>query len=216
MTSLHKIYRAATVVAMTGAGLISSACGEVARTGNSPALLIIDRMEAASGAEPGELGTILQSDVQTLVEVNVNGETFRVPTIFNDLGTVTFRLTLKNPGSSVAPLSPSTLNEITVSRYRVTYRRSDGRAVQGVDVPYSYDGAFTVTVPANGTANASFDLVRHQAKQEPPLRNMIGGGSAQFISTIAEVTFFGRDQAGNEVMAVGTIGVNFADFGDPD
>jgi hypothetical protein len=29
------------------------------------------------------------------------------------------------------------------------------------------------------------------------------------------VTFFGRDQAGNEVVVVGTIGVNFADFGDP-
>jgi hypothetical protein len=73
----------------------------------------------------------------------------------------------------------------------------------------------TVTVPSNGTAVTSFDLVRHQAKREPPLSNMRAGGAANVLSTIAEVTFFGRDQAGNEVVVVGTIGVNFADFGDP-
>jgi hypothetical protein len=216
MTSPHYIYRAAVFVVVSAVGLVSIGCGEVARTGKAPAMLIIDRLEAASGAEPGELGNFLQSDVQTLINVSVAGQTIRVPTIFNDFGTVTLRLALKNPGSPGAPLAPTTINEITVTRYRVVYRRSDGRSVQGTDVPYSFDGAFTVTIPAVGNVTASFDLVRHQAKQEPPLRNLIGGGSAQFISTIAEVTFFGRDQAGNEVMAVGTIGVNFADYGDPD
>jgi len=214
--ALHAWRSAAAVLAMSTVGLVAIGCGEVARTGKSPVMLVIDRMEAASGAEPGDLGSVLQSDVQTIVEVDINGQTVGVPTIFNDVGSVTFRLTLKNPGSPAAPLSPSALNDVTITRYRVAYRRSDGRAVPGVDVPYSFDGAFTVTVPSTGTAVASFDLVRHQAKQEPPLRNLIGNGSAQFISTIAEVTFFGRDQAGNEVIAVGTIGVNFADFGDPD
>jgi hypothetical protein len=32
------------------------------------------------------------------------------------------------------------------------------------------------------------------------------------LSTIADVTFYGRDQAGNDVTAVGSIGVNFGDF----
>ena len=216
MTSRHYIYRAAGLALLGAVGVLSIGCGEVARTGRAPAMLIIERLEAASGAAPDEMGSFLQSDVQTLVSETINGQIVRVPTIFNDVGSVTFRLALKNPGSAGAPLTPTTLNEITVSRYRVVYRRSDGRGVQGVDVPYSFDGAFTVTISANGTAIAGFDLVRHQAKQEPPLRNLIGNGSAQFISTIAEVTFFGRDQAGNEVIAVGTIGVNFADFGDPD
>jgi hypothetical protein len=214
--ALQDYRSAAALIVVSAIGLVSIGCGEVARTGKAPAMLIIERLDAASGAEPGESGTILQSDVQTLVDVTIGGQTVRVPTVFNDIGTVTFRLALKNPGSPAAPLGPSTLNEITVTRYRVVYRRSDGRAVQGTDVPYSFDGAFTVTVPSNGTAGAAFDLVRHQAKQEPPLRNLIGGNSAQFISTIAEVTFYGRDLAGNEVMAVGTIGVNFADYGDPD
>ena len=35
------------------------------------------------------------------------------------------------------------------------------------------------------------------------------------ISTIAEVTFYGRDQAGNDVSATGSMGVDFGNFGDP-
>jgi hypothetical protein len=215
MTSPNYVYRAAAVAVLSTIGFVSIGCGEVARTGKSPAFLIIDSLQGASGVEPDEFGTVLQSDVETVVESTVAGQTIRTATVFNDVGQVTFRLALKNPGSPAAPLSPTTLNEITVSRYRVVYRRSDGRSTQGTDVPYSFDGAVTVTVPSNGTAVTSFDLVRHQAKREPPLSNMRAGGAANVLSTIAEVTFFGRDQAGNEVVVVGTIGVNFADFGDP-
>jgi len=35
------------------------------------------------------------------------------------------------------------------------------------------------------------------------------------ISTIAHVTFYGKDQNGNEVSVTGSISVNFADWGDP-
>ena len=72
-----------------------------------------------------------------------------------------------------------------------------------------------MTIPSNGSASAGFDLVRHQMKIEPPLRNLVNGGNARFISTIAEITFYGRDQAGNEVTAFGTMSVNFGDWADP-
>jgi len=42
------------------------------------------------------------------------------------------------------------------------------------------------------------------------------GGGALIISTIAEVTFYGHDQVGNQVSVTGTISVNFADWADPD
>ncbi len=45
---------------------------------------------------------------------------------------------------------------------------------------------------------SSFDIVRHSSKSEPPLRNLVDNGGLQFIYTIAEITFFGRDQNGNE------------------
>ena len=68
-----------------------------------------------------------------------------------------------------------------------------------------------------GTGSAQvvgFDLVRLQAKLERPLRNLAGGGGLIVISTIAEVTFYGADQAGNDVSITGSIDVKFSDFGD--
>jgi hypothetical protein len=208
--------RGVRALAVAGLALAGASCGEVARTGKSPAYLIVELMEAASGAEDNDFHTNLLSDVETLIEVTVSGQQVRVPSYFNDLGRVRFRHALKNVGLPSGSLGPSTLNDITVTRYRVVYRRADGRNTPGVDVPYSFDGAFTVTVPGSGSAEAGFDLVRHQAKLESPLRNLAGLGGALFISTIAEVTFYGHDQAGNEVSATATISIQFGDFADPD
>ena len=99
-----------------------------------------------------------------------------------------------------------------MNRYRVTYIRADGRTTPGVDVPHPFDGAFTVTVPASGTASAVFTLVRLQAKLEAPLAAL--AANLNTISTIAEVTFWGHDQTGREVSATGRIGINFANWAD--
>ena len=104
--------------------------------------------------------------------------------------------------------------EITVRSYRVVYKRADGRNTPGVDVPYPFDGAATGTFTANAQP-LDFVLVRAQAKQEAPLAALRGNGGAQIISVIAEVTFYGRDQAGNDVSVVGEMSINFADWGDP-
>ena len=192
----------------------SASCGNVARTGRSPSTLVIDSLEASSGAKPGTFSGFLNSDVVTLVKVTVNGVETQVPTIFNDVGKVTLRTLLKDAGNPGAPTSPSNLNAVTIDRYRVVFVRSDGRNTQGVDVPYAFDGAATATVTP-GPTEVGFELVRHQAKDEAPLRALGGGGGRLFISTIAQITFYGHDQAGNEVSVTGTISVDFADFGDP-
>jgi len=94
----------------------------------------------------------------------------------------------------------------------VVYRRTDGHNTPGVDVPYPFDAAVTVTVGANG-ASSGFQLVRNAAKQEAPLRAL--ATNPDIISTIADVTFYGHDQAGNDVSATGSITVDFGNFGDP-
>jgi hypothetical protein len=213
--------RAGWVSRLAGLGLLAGAvatsvsCGEVARTGRSPVFLIIDGLEAASGASPDDFGSVLFSDVQTIVEDQVGGQTQRFPTTFSDIGRATFRAALRNPGTAVAPLGPSTLNEVTLTRYRVTYLRADGRNTPGVHVPHAFDGAATITVPATGSAALAFDVVRIQAKREPPLSNLQGGGGANIISAIAEIHFFGHDQAGNEVTVSGMMSITFGDFADP-
>ena len=195
------------------AATLAAGCGEVSRQGRTPAQIVIMSMTAASGATPSEFGGNLLSDVQTLVQRTIEGSTVQVPTIFNDLGAVEMRLQLRDPGIPGVAATPSTLNDITITRYLVTYRRSDGRNTPGVDVPFPIDSAVTFTVPSSGTATASFEIVRHTAKEEAPLRALVTNGV--IIATIAEVTFFGRDQAGNEISTTAHIGVNFGNFADP-
>jgi hypothetical protein len=142
-----------------------------------------------------------------------DGTKGRVPTIFSDSAEVVMSLILRDPGQPGIASAPSAINQVTFSRYRVTYRRSDGRNTAGVDVPYPFDGAATFTVPAEGTVSAGFEIVRHVAKEEAPLRALASSGV--IISTISEVTFYGRDQAGNDVQATAAILIDFGNFGDP-
>jgi len=177
-----------------------AACGEFVRDGHSPARLVIIALEGQSGPEGEPSGTLL-SDVIT----------FGSP--INDPGHVELGLQLRDIGNPTSPNAPSGLNAVTINRYHVKYVRADGRNIQGVDVPYEFDSAITVTVPADGTAEAGFDLVRHLAKLEAPLAAL--AFDRTLIATIAVVTFYGRDQAGNTVSVEGQIGVTFGNFADP-
>jgi hypothetical protein len=191
------------LVALVVLGLASASCGTVARQGTASSFLIVKSLEAASGAEPGEFGGTLASDVITVVDKSA--------TIFNDLGRVQFSLGMKDPGPTSSPTAPSQANWITVERYHVRFMRTDGRNAEGVDVPYAFDSAVTATVSDDTTI--AFTLVRQQAKQEAPLRALTTSGL--IVSTIAEVTFYGHDQTGRTVSAVASMGVSFANFGDP-
>lgn len=178
--------------------------------GEGSSYLMIRGLECASGAKPTELGGTCNSDVLTFVKQQINGQEVRVPTIFEDLGEVTLELGMKNPA-----LEPTPTNFITVNRYRVEYVRADGRNTPGVDVPYPFDGALTLTI-TDDAGIATFNIVRIQAKMENPLKPLVGAGGALSISTLAKITFYGYDQSGRETTVTGQIGINFADWGDPD
>lgn len=177
-------------------GLAVMSCGTVAREGTASSFLIVNSLQASSSG-----GGTLRSDVVSMVDQS--------PTIFDDSADVEFSIGMKDPGSLTNPTAPSQANRITVNRYRVSYTRSDGRNREGVDVPYTFDSAFTSTVPGSPT---SFMIVRHQAKMEAPLAALALNGLV--ISTIAEVTFYGHDQTGRAVSATATMGISFANFGD--
>jgi hypothetical protein len=192
----------------------TAGCGQQNTTGRSPSYLVIDSLQAASGAEPEAFASPLASDVVTNVTVTVGGQTVTAPTVYEDIGQAKLRMALKDLGSGGSVATPTAANAITVTRYHVEFKRSDGRNTQGVDVPYAFDGAATGTIGADGGV-LSFALVRAQAKLEAPLKALRGGGAAIVISTIAEITFYGSDQNGNQVSVTGSISVNFADWGDP-
>ena len=176
---------------------LSAGCGDLVRQGKGSYTLVIDSLQATSGSTEAT-GSTLQSDVIT------DGG------FINDSATATLRLIAKNPTGP----SPTDINSVTVNRYRVTFRRTDGRSTPGVDVPHPFDSAVTVRIPAGASTSVDFEFIRHTAKLEAPLAGL--RQSLVIIATIADVSFFGRDQAGNEVTATGSIGVQFGDFADPE
>jgi hypothetical protein len=101
---------------------------------------------------------------------------------------------------------PTTNNAVTITQYQVVYRRTDGRSIPGTDVPFSFGAATTLQIPANSTGSLTFEWVRQVAKQETPLVQIT---DSNVVAMIAEVTFFGRDQVGNELNATASTMINF-------
>lgn len=160
-------------------------CGDVVRQSRSPALLVVTSVSDGAGKTP------LNSDVDSGL---------------NDVGQAVLQASMKD-----VLVSPTSNNVITLNRYHVQFTRADGRNVQGVDVPYAFDGAITATIiPGVSTTTVGFDVVRHAAKHEAPLTQIASGGTV--ITALTTITFYGQDAVGNEISASGTISVNFGNF----
>lgn len=205
-----------TALAALGIGALAAsiACGDLVRQGRSPTILVVDFLRASSGAEAALFGGNLTSDVVTNVTRTIGGVEQLIPTVYADVGSVQVRILMKDQGAPGTLQVPSNLNAVQIDRYRVVYRRTDGRNTPGVDVPYPFDGAVTATVTST-PIEVTFTIVRVQAKVEPPLLALRGNGGRIFISAIADVTLYGHDLAGNDVASTGSISINFADWGDP-
>jgi hypothetical protein len=196
---------------VAGLAAAGASCGDVVRDGRSPMFLVIQSLTASSGgATAGPQSSFLMSDVLTMVtEPPPCSADSPCATIFNDTGSVTLRI---SPKDITGVTSPTSNNQVTITRYRVVFRRADGRNTPGVDVPHPFDGGVTGTVTGGAAVGLGFELVRHVAKQEAPLVQL--RTSANFISTIADITFYGQDQVGNDISATGSITVDFGNFGD--
>ena len=153
--------------------LLAPGCSNLLTQSATSSFVIINSLEASTGREPDKIANVLNSDVLTYVKKDVNGTSIAVPTIFADNLIATFTLGMKEPGTVETPTKPTPINQITITRYRVKFIRSDGRNTEGVDVPYGFDGGVTVTVTQDG-AKAVMTLVREQSKSEAPLRGLVG------------------------------------------
>jgi hypothetical protein len=192
------------------AATAAASCGDAAREGRAPVSLVLNQLTASAGGghNANQQSATLFSDV--IVNVTSPDPCSALkpcPTIFADSGSATMSLQSKNP-----TIAPSGINAVTIDRVHIEYVRADGHNTPGVDVPFAFDGAVTATVPASGTAGVSFEIVRHAAKEESPLIQLIS--SPTIITTICHVTFYGHDQAGNAINVTGSIQIDFGNFGD--
>jgi len=208
------VHRFVGLGALAAVAAASVSCGKVIRDSRSDVILVVNDFVGRSGnpQSAGFTNTLL-SDVVTFVTSPAPcSVTTPCQTVFNDVALATFHFELKNPGTPTVPTSASGVNQVIVDRYHVEYIRADGRNVQGVDVPYAWDGAMTFSVQPGAARSVTFEIVRHSAKVEPPLIQLVN--SANVIATICRVTFYARDLAGNRMTATAQMEIDFGNFGD--
>ena len=189
--------------ASLAAALAGASCSPPAATESKANVSLIVKSVSAKAGGKGEDGAFLLSDVVRVKDP---------AGIFNDNATISILNSTKNPLLTTS----SAYNAVTLERYAVRYYRSDGRNVEGVDVPYAFQGPLAGYVPVSGTSatDVALILVRHQAKEEPPLIHLQGGGGQDILSCFGEVTIYGQTYSGEVVSVVATISITFADFGD--
>lgn len=148
-------------------------------------------------------GAAIQSDVLT-----------EEGSVVNDDASVTVNLFRKN--NTVT--STSALEHVTLESYDVRYFRTDGKDIEGVDVPYRISGPLgsvrfhTPTGTGEIEATVPITIVRQAAKLEPPLRNLREGGGQLIITAIAEISVYARQIDGETLKATSRVQVTFADF----
>jgi hypothetical protein len=179
---------AAGVAAAMALALAVAGCSADYVEGSRGTVLLV--VEAVNGGAP------ILSDVRGSGEDDV--------TVVNCETEVKVTVRAKNQIQLTSPVQ-----DVRVLRYDVVWRRSDGRGVEGADVPYRTSGNITVTVGINEEATFPIDLVRHQAKLVPPLSNITG---LQVVTMFADITLTGEAISGEGVSGQGTAQVTFADY----
>ncbi len=176
-------------------------CNSIENDSRSDSILLVVRI-TGSDVEDNTVD-FLQSDV-----VVINPET-NSSTVAADAAIVSF---------TAQPLDPEPLlgtshyNDIMVTRYVVSYTRSDGKNQEGIDVPYAFDGAMSARVPIETETDVNFIVVRAVAKLEPPLINLASGRGEGELKVTARIDFYGQDTVGKTVKATGYLTIFFANY----
>ena len=148
----------------------------------------------------GNMVNYLQSDVLTSTN-----------SVTADPATVSFRAQLLNPNPNALA---SHYNNIMLTRYTVSYFRTDGNNIEGIDIPYSFEGSLSTLVEIGDLVDVSFIIVREVAKLELPLINLHEGRGEGVLQVRAKVDFYGHDLANKAVQATGYLTIFFSNYAD--
>jgi hypothetical protein len=176
------------VVAVSAALAMAGCSADYVENNEGPVLLLITAING---------GAQLDSDVR-------NGE-FSTFVCENEVD-VELTVQNKNPNAPTAPAST-----VQLESYEVRYSRSDGRGVEGVDVPFRITGSLAATAEVGEELIVPIEVVRRQAKLEPPLDNI---SQTTILTVSAQVTLFGKTISEKRVSAAARFQIDFADFGD--
>jgi len=198
---MKKAKYALKILAIFPVILLLLSCNPIENESDSASTLILKSM-TGTDLEGNEVN-YLQSDV-LFVDPTTSAETITADEAKASLG-----VTLLDPDSAYGP---SSFNGITVDRYVVTYIRADGKNVEGVDVPYSFEGALSAFIEVDSSVDINFVIVRAISKAEPPLIDLVDGRAEGVLNVNAKVDFYGHDLTNRNVKATGYISIFFTNY----
>ena len=189
------------IIGLIIAALVMAACNAVENDSTSGTMLEIVSL-TGKDLEGKEGSTTVFSDVITN------------SSIINDNGVAEVQAAPLDPLISESAITA--YMNVMVDQIDVEFRRTDGRNVEGVDVPYHFTQPVSMLVSFTETVKIPFVLIRHVAKMEAPLLALREVPSRDYIlQLVAVVTIHGKDLGGHRVAPVtGYITVwcgNFAD-----
>ncbi len=177
--------------------LILSACNPIEDETRSSSFLIVEKIQGQD--YEGNTTDYLQSDV------------IKNNSVFADVATATLRAATIDPNPL---LGTSQYNDIILTKYTVSYSRTDGKNSPGVDVPLPFEGTLSVLVRVGSSTGVSFVIVREVAKMEPPLIALAEGRAEGVLQVTARIDFYGHDLANRNVKATGYLPIYFANYVD--
>jgi hypothetical protein len=195
---MNTMKKALHITVILAAFLALVSCNPVEDKSESASMLLVDNVLGKDAS--GNNSNFLQSDVR-LSNGNVAADT----------ATGTLRAVTLDPDPL---MGTSPYNDIVLTRYLVSYTRTDGRNTPGVDVPYPFEGSLSTVVKIGSTATISFVIVRDVAKMEPPLIQLVENDTPQELTCTAKVEFYGHDNVNKTVKATGYLTIYFANYPD--
>jgi hypothetical protein len=102
----------------------------------------------------------------------------------------------------------SIYQQVIIDQVDVEYSRADGLNTEGVDIPTSFSQKVNFFVEIEGETEFSFTVVRHSAKAESPLVELIDGNREKILKLEAKITIHARDVAKRRLApAIGYVSV---------
>jgi hypothetical protein len=152
------------IIGLIIVALAMTACNSCTADGTSATMLVIASL-TGNDLEGNEGSTTVFSDVIT------NGG------IINDNGVAEIKALPLDPLLEIT----TQYMDVLVDQIDVEFRRTDGRNVEGVDVPYHFHQPMSMLVTTLVPVKIPFVLIRHAAKMEAPLLALREVPSREFV-----------------------------------